>query len=234
MTVNDTRLADLMNNVREFGRLAAQGKDALPMLALKAAFAAADGVISLDKDADGNDDASRLYVEYQKAESKKAVHEHTAGGLKANTSKLRQIITAAVMPTCDFVDTLNKVVAKREEMLGQEGVKVRPAYAAYIEAARTQIQQPDDLTADQIEAAIKKPEAADKTVEGELKRADKILSDLISGDGGVKCDEPEIVQARELVAGKLAAFTLAKQVADATATLEAAGLQVVPAVADAA
>lgn len=222
---NDTRRADLMNEVREFGRLNAQGKDSLPMLALKVAYAAASGVISGTKDADGNDDFVHIYAEFAKSESKKAVHEHTVNGVKANTSKLRQVGTAAAMTTCDFVATVNAGIKKREEMLKADAkVKVRSAYPAIVELAREQIAQADDLTADQIEACLAKPDAPDKTLEGEYKRVEKILAALIEGKDGVKDDSVEIVSAHGMIEAKLATFTLAKDTADVLAKMASLGI----------
>src|SRR5258705_3999538 len=90
-TTNDTRLADFMGMVRELGRDAAQGKDALPNLAISFVRAVADQVIDLAKDQDGDDGAARIFKTYAASEGKKAVHDRTETGLKANISKLRQL-----------------------------------------------------------------------------------------------------------------------------------------------
>jgi hypothetical protein len=223
---NDQRLQDLVSEVREFGRDAAQGKDSLPKLALKVAFAAADGVISLDKDSDGTDDASRLYSEYQKAESKKAVHEHSAGGTKANASKLRQIITAGSMTTCDFYASINKAILKRDELHSAE-VKVRPAYHTIVEMAREQIGQADDLTDDQIEALCKKPEPGETTLEGEIKRMNKIAENLIKGEKGVKCDEQWLLDIQQTLASQITTFALKRETAETIAKAKELGLSIV-------
>jgi hypothetical protein len=223
---NDERMKILLGEVREFGRDTAAGRDALPMLALKVAYASADGVISSQKDASGSDDYARIYAEYTKADSKKAVHEHTSGGLKANVSKLRQIGNAAGMPSCDFYNTINTIVTDRVKM-ESEDQKVRPLYASIVEAARVQLAQPDDLTPEQIEECIKKPEADEKSVEGELKRVVKVLDQLIKGDKGPKCADQEIVDAHSLLSGKLAALVHGRSVVEAIAMANSLGLSVV-------
>jgi hypothetical protein len=212
---NDTRLDDLKKEVREFGRQAAAGLDSLPMLAVKVAYAAAAGVISADKDADGVDDANRLYEEFFAAMSKKSVHEQTKDGKKANTSKLRQIIIAASKPTCDFPTTLGKVLAARKSALTLDPkAKVKGAYPAYVDAARAQTQQDDDLSDEQIKEVIQKPESADKTLEDLLSTVDKTLESIITGENkhGIKDQSDEIVQAHGMIRQKLAALTLAKDV----------------------
>jgi len=224
---NDTRLQDLMADVREFGREAALGRDSLPKLALKVAYAAASGVISMQKDADGSDDASRLYAEYIKADSKKSVHEHTAGGLKGNTSKLRQIVTAASMPTADFYNSINQGILKREEMAAAEE-KVRPCYAMIVELARTQVAQADDLTDEQIAECVRKPIAADKDVEDILKAISTKLDNLIKGEKGPKCADQEIVDAHALVVGKLTAFMTTRARLETIAKARELGIGLAP------
>jgi Flp pilus assembly secretin CpaC len=226
---NDTRKEDLISKTREFGRLEAQGKDALPMLAIIVAEAAADGVISGDKDSDGNDDYVKLYAEYAKARGKKEVHEHTAGGIKANVSKLRQIGIAGAMPTTDFVGTINMMHTKRQELVGLEQ-KVRPMYAAIVEAARTQIAQPDDLTAEQIEVSIRKPASADPELEDVLGRVEKTLSDIISGEhkGGLRDQSQELIDAHALVKGRLATLFVTRERAELLAKAAAMGMDMVP------
>jgi len=196
---NDKALQDFMSDSRELGRELAAGKDALPKWAIKVAQAAADGILSDVKDADGNDDIARAYLDLMKAASKKAVHEHTTGGIKANVSKARQIKHAAEKPTCDFVgNTMPKVIDTRKAMI-EADEKVKPAYAAIVDAARAQLEQDDDLSDEQITSVIRKPEPADKTVAKELAAIEKKMGDLISGEKGVKFAEPDFVEAFEKV-----------------------------------
>jgi hypothetical protein len=111
----------------------------------------------------------------------------------------------------------------------KDGPKIRPLYHTIVEMARTQIAQPDDLSEAQIEEAIRKPDPKDKDVEGELKRAEKILADLISGEKGIKCADQEIVDAHALVAGKLAAWVHTRNVAETIARANALGIGLAPA-----
>jgi hypothetical protein len=217
-----------MSDVRELGRSKASGDDALAMLALKVAFAAADGVISGDKDQDGQDDYARAYTEYTKARDKKAIHEHTAGGLKAQISKLRQIGTAATMTTCDFYASINKALDKRAELKGEKQ-KVRPAYHMVVDLARTQIEQPDDVTDEQIEESCRKPEAGEKTLEGEIKRMEKIASDLIAGEKGVSCQEQWLLDVQAVLASQLSAFQVKRETAETLAKCQALGITIAPA-----
>ncbi len=133
------------------------------------------------------------------------------------------------MPTCDFITTINNLVEKRDEMVQvKDGPKVKPCYAAIVDAARTQITQADDLTADQIVEAIRKPEAADKTLEGTLKNVVKTLTDVTKGEHGQPQDNSvEVVQALALIETKLAALMLTKDLAETIAKANALGLTVV-------
>lgn len=223
---NDTRLKDLMAEARELGREMAAGKDSLPNFALKVAYAANDGVISTQKDKDGADDANRLYAEFMAAASKKAVHEHTTGGIKANTSKLRQIMVAATKTTCDFPDVLKRLVNARKVAISKEE-KVQSAFPAMVSAARMQNEQDDDLTDAQIGECISKPEAEAPDVEKVLASVEKKLSELISGKNGIQDKSDETVQAHGMIRTRLAALVQMRESAEVLAKAAALGLTVV-------
>ena len=90
---------DFFSDVRELGRESALGKDALPRLAVRVVRAVTAGTVSPD-------DMKSAYDEYVTSESKKLVH--TDAGKSANVSKLKQLATAAAMPTVDFEDVLTR------------------------------------------------------------------------------------------------------------------------------
>jgi len=226
-TTNDTRKDDFDSRMRELGRLYAQGQDARPMLALEVAYAAADGVISGEKDQDGNDDYSRAYALYTQSRDKKAVHEHTAGGLRAQISKLRQIGTAAQMTTCDFKMTVTTATSERQKLL-KEKKKVRPAFDMYVELARTQLDQPDDLSPDQVtECALRPDNSKEVTVESECKRMHKIATDMIEGEKGVVCKEQWLVDIQNVLASQLSAFQVARDTRETIAKARELGLSIV-------
>lgn len=224
--VNDNRLADGVKIIRELGRDAALGKDSLPKLAFQVTKMAQDGVIDLEKkwqdpvDASKMfDDAEYLFGEYAKAEGKKAIHERTAGGLKANVSKLRQLITFGVMTTIDPSSVLERAVKVRSEMIDQ-GEKVKAAYASYVDVARVQIANSDDeLTDEQLTAAIRKPAAKDPEVEKILRGVYKKLENLISGEKGVKDDSELVEQAFNAVRDRLSEIDQVNKAEDAENTL---------------
>lgn len=225
-TTSNNPIKDFLAEIRELGRDEALGKDALPKLALKVIDGIETNVINLDKDQDGKDDIDRVYTDYVEARGKKSIHEHTAGGLKSNTSKLRQIAVATAMPSADFAGSINQLIEKREEMLAEEH-KVRPCYHAIVEAARTQIDQPGDLTPDQIKELILRPEAEEKTAEKVLRTVEKQLADLISGEKGPKCQEQAVIDAHQKITEQLAAFGLQTKTAATLAAAAELGLTLV-------
>jgi hypothetical protein len=177
--------------IRDLGRDAAMGKDSLPKLAFQVTKMAAKGTIDTNKKynetlPDGGtrayDDAEYLFTEYAKAEGKKAIHERSNGGLKANISKVRQFITFGALTTCDPQSVLEAGVAKRREMI-DAGVKVKSAYAAYVDIARAQIGKDADMTPDELENVIRKPEAASPELEKILRGVFKKLEGLVTGEG---------------------------------------------------
>lgn len=205
---NDKRINDLFKQVSKLGEEASLGKDSLPKLAHAVVRAAADGVIDLEtKDAKGNDAAHTLYTKYATAESKKAIHEHSSGGFKGNVSKLRQLIAMGAMVTVDAVEVMNQAFQARENMIG-DSVKVKSAYPFYVDVAREQLKSDKPLTDRELEAIAMKDEPNAKTLEGELKRALKILEGLVTGENRdkIKDDDALTETAFNAVRDRLAAM----------------------------
>ena len=212
-TQNDTRLSDFMGAVRELGRDSAAGKDSLPNLAVAFARAVCDGVIDVAKDSTGRDGAARVFEAYAGAEGKKAVHDRTEAGLKANISKLRQIQTAAGNPKWDFVDVLNRAHTIRQQAK-RDDIDVKPAYSAFVDTAREQLKHDEALDDAMIFATVTKTESTKEiTLEGQLKKAGKILEDIITGEKWphIKDQSPEVLAACEQIAARLACLMVAKQ-----------------------
>jgi hypothetical protein len=212
-SVNDTRLSDFMGTVRELGRDAAAGKDSLPNLAVAFTRAICDGVIDVAKDATGDDGAARVFKTYAAAEGKKAIHDRTEAGLKANISKMRQIQNAANNPKWDFVDVLNRAHTIRQQARADD-IDVKPAYAGFVDVAREQLKHDEALDDAMIFATVTKTVSEKEvTLEGQLKKASKILEDIITGEKHphIKDQSPEILAAAEQINARLAALMTVKQ-----------------------
>lgn len=202
---NDKRKSALIKQVIKLGEEASLGRDSLPKLAHAVVKAAADGVI------DGKD-AESIYDRYAAAESKKAIHEHSAGGKKANVSKLKQLIEMGCMTTVDGVEVMQAAYDARENVIGTEG-KVKSAYPFYVDVARSQLKADRVLSAEELEELAIKAGPADKTLEAEIKTLVNRLEALVTGENkhGLK-DEDEATEA---------AFHLMKERLDKFATLRA-------------
>lgn len=225
--VNDTRLNDLMKEVRQFGRDSGEGGDALPKLAIAVVRAANDGVITTDKDKDGKDDAARIVETYSSEAGKKAIHERTKNGLKALNSKVRQLVIMGQMTTCDPVAVLDKAVEIRRGLLDNEAAKPKAAFAAYVDVARAQQALDRDMSDDEITVAITKPEAPDKDVIDYLKAIEKKLDRLITGEAGITDTSDDTLAARDAIKRRLAHMVNARDVAETMEKAEALGLHVV-------
>lgn len=211
---NDKRKADLFKSVSKLGEEASLGRDSLPKLAHAVVKAAADGVIDLDtKDAKGNDAAFEIYEKYATAESKKALHEHSAGGKKANVSKVRQLIAMGVMSGIDAVEVMQSAFEARENMIN-DSQKVKSAYPFYVDVAREQLKnESKKLSQSELEGIALKDGPKEKSLEGELKRALGILEGLVTGENRDKLkDSDELTEA---------AFHAIKERLDKMATLRA-------------
>lgn len=207
---NDNRYVDLLKDVRELGREAALGKDALPNLAMKVTTAARDGIISTEKDADGKDDADRIYEEYREAQSKKAKHEHTEGGITGNTAKLRSFVNLGMLPNIDPVDVLERAVKIRHEQKAKKE-KVKGAYEAYIDVSRKQldpVNQNDPLTDEVIIEVVRKKPGKTATPAERLADVYKELSAL-NDEKELEACRGSIQDAAEYVAEALKAIDVA-------------------------
>lgn len=215
---NDKRLGELTKQVTKLGEEASLGKDSLPKLAHAVVRAAADGIIDLEtktKDKAGKDQdaATIIYAAYAAGESKKAIHEHSDGGKKANVSKLRQLIAMGAMTTVDAVMVMQEAFNARENMSREDGVKVKSAYPFYVDVAREQLKSDKPLTLDELESIVKKPVAEPKELETELKAILKRLEGLVTGEGNTKLkDENDLTEA---------AFHAIKERCDQFATMRA-------------
>jgi hypothetical protein len=225
---NDNRFDDMMKQVRVLGSEAALGRDSLPKLAMTVLNASIDGVISLDKDSEGQDDAAKIYAEYVKADSKKAIHDHSANGKKANVSKLRQIVTMGSKTTCEPLTVMENGIKLRKELEAAEQ-KVKPVYPSMVDIARKQNEQDDALNDDQLREAVLKPDPKAKEEATELTRASKILDGLITGETlGTAVTDPDVIAAHASIQNRLAALQLAQDKAELEAKARSLGVTIVP------
>jgi hypothetical protein len=136
-TQNDTRLVDFMKEVREEGRNAAQGKDALP-LAIKFIRAVADEVIEIAKDQDGLDAAARVFTAYATSEGNKQVHDRTSDSMKAQISKRRALQKFGSNPKWDAVQVSQDVFTAIQDYK-KDSIDTKSTYAALVDVAREQL-----------------------------------------------------------------------------------------------
>jgi hypothetical protein len=216
---NDTRLKDFEKFVKDCAEDEAAGKDALPNFSIGFVRAVYEGVIDPAKDANGDDAAARYFKKYSAMRGKKAYHDRTETSQKAQVSKLRQMQNAAANPKFDFVDVLNRAITIRQQAI-KDDIDVKSPYPAYVDVAREQLKQDDELDDAQIFAAVTTSDKTKEvTLEGQLKKAAKILEDIISGEKhpGVHDNSPEVHIASEQLVQRIKAIEL-KQVQDEALT----------------
>ena len=224
---NDKRRSDLNRMVRKLGEEAALGKDSLPKLAHAVIAAAADGVIT-------GSDAGAIYERYAAAESGKAIHEHSAGGLKANTSKLKQIIAMGEMTTIDPVSVMQAAYDARDayiketaEAQGEDRPKFKSAYPYYVDVARSQLKSDQPLTVDHFRELMVKPEPKQKDLETELKAIMNRLEGLVTGENksGLQDEHDNTEAAFHLIKERVDAFGKARLMAKLAADAAALGVK---------
>jgi hypothetical protein len=197
---NDHRFDDLLGKVKKLGEQLALGNDSLARTAAMLASAAHEGVLSTTKNTHGRgvDDAKYLYTEYVKACSNKNIFDMSENSVSANSSKFRVIIEAGMATTYDIMTTFNRGHLIRKELAGAE-VKVKPAFAAYVDMARALVadgRNGADLTDDEIKEIVTRAEPRPKTVRKIVEEMQKKAESLITS---CSCQEPELIQAEELV-----------------------------------
>jgi hypothetical protein len=214
-----------MSEVRDWGRDEALGKDSLPKLAVAFVRAITDGVIDMAKDANGQDGAERVYLDYVKAKTKKQVHDRTDAGLKANISKLRQIGNFAGNPKWDAVAVFNSTFTIRADH-EKDDISVKPAYAAFVDVAREQLKSDTQLTDAEIGACVMSTtKTKEVTLEGQLTKVQKILEEIVTGENkhGIKDQSTELLQAHEIITQRLAALMTVKAQREVIEKATAAG-----------
>lgn len=178
--------------VREFGRDAGTGADALPKLAMHVVQGAYDGLI-------GEGDAKMIYEQYITAESSKK--QHTAGGLTANTSKLRTLITLGLKSNLDG-PALIQSAFERLGALRDADIKVKSAYAGYLDVARRQLADPTNPLTDADIDEVLTVEKKEKSVQDYLKTAAKALEKALGMTAEMNDDEFAAVEAANEHVGK--------------------------------
>jgi len=198
---------DFFKDVNKFGKASGEGASALGRLGLRALRAAADGVLSTAKpQGGGKDDATLVYEAYTAMDSKHA--EHTAGGAKANASKLRQIIGMGTMVNIDPVAVGDKVVRIREEMEGAD-LKPKALFAALVDVARDQQASDVELSDAAIREACTKAKA-DKTIEKEWEAIFKRTEALVTGENshGLRDQSDQAMKIAELMSEHIKGWKL--------------------------
>lgn len=224
-TQNDTRHADAMAVVRELAREHAAGNDALPNLAVHFVRSIFDSIFDPAKDAAGEDAATRIFKEFCKVKGKKAFHDRSESSQKVQISKMRQLQNAAANPKFDFVDVLNRAITIRQTAI-DDGIEVKSPFPAYVDVAREQLKLDDEMDDAMIFAAVTKNEVTrEVTLEGQLKKAAKILEDIITGEKhpGVSDQSAEVLCAAEQINARLTALMTVKSQAEALEKALAAG-----------
>lgn len=195
---------DLVKETRKLGTEKAEGDDSLAKLFLRVVRASAEGIIDLTKNkhGDGVDDARFLFSTFANSVAKKAVHERTQNGMKANVSKLRQGVVVGSLTTCDPIDLYNRVPTLLRGLQNADE-KVQPAFAAYVSVARAQISAAKngdgDLSDDEIKSAMRKAEAEEPTLDRFLQSEVKRIEKVISGEAGFKCQDQRLLDAFDKV-----------------------------------
>lgn len=225
---NDKRKSDFMKQIGKLGEEAALGRDALPKLAHAVVKAVADGFIDInEKDDKGNDAATLVYEKYTSMETKKALHERSAGGKKANISKLRQLMQMGAMTTIDPVEIMQNAYEAREAMIADDN-KVKSSYAFYVDVARSQLTKTGPLGQRELEALAMKDTPEPKELEKVLQSIYNKLEGLVSGENrdNLKDDDALTEAALQAIKERLDKLATLRRVTKLKADAAALGIAI--------
>jgi hypothetical protein len=133
----------LLEEARDLGRAIAVGRSALPELALRAARAAATGEIN-------EEDAATVYAAYLRQAQHITKPDMGLATLRAQVSKLRQIIKLGVERRREALKLFERV--RELHVKCSHDDHVQALYPCYVGAARLQLLQTKPLTDHQIMA----------------------------------------------------------------------------------
>ena len=108
---------------------------------------------------------------------------------------------------------LNRAITIRQKAI-DDSLDVKSPYPAYVDIAREQLKIDDELSDDVIFATVTKSESAKEvTLEGQLKKAAKILEDIITGEKHphIHDQSPEVLMAAEQINARLTQLVVAEQ-----------------------
>ena len=186
---NDYRLKELMKAVGELGRDMANGSVALPKLGMSVLSAMDDGIITLEKDVDGQDDVARLYRyyldNYSQRAGKSAFATINKDSFKANVWKLRTIARMAKVTACEPKDVMERGLKIHRESLAA-GEKVKAPYTAMIAIAAEQAKLDRPLTDDELRDLVRPPEPKSKALIDLFDDVRKRIEGIVSGENKAK------------------------------------------------
>ena len=238
---NDTTpsYADVRAKAKKLGQAKAAGEDALPTLSHDVVNWAYEGAIN------GTDTVkSKIAVdgkfpqvshiqdifETYTSEEGKSIHERSKGSIKTQLSKLNTFFKLGTLPKVDGPAVWQRAYEAWQEVnTPKRHEDSIPAYDYFIKVAAWQVHKDNrdaEIDDKKLMELMFRAEKGPKTVEGEIKRAMKILEDLIAGNGeeGLRDSDPLTEQAFNCLRDRLAAAMKEARIAELRAQLEAEGV----------
>lgn len=219
MTIlNDTRYADYLSDIREYGRNSAKGKDSWPLFVIRTIQAAADQVFDEDK-------MLEVLTEFCAAEGKKLIHERKASSVKTRKSEMCKVHRAGSLTTVDMQAVINRA-AELYAAHNVEEEKLKGSYQAYVDVCGAQLAQPDyELDDAQIMAAMltnPKVSTVEQDLKAALKKIEAALKKQAELDATVTLESAEA--AKRSLEAQIATLTRASEIAEARARLASLGV----------
>jgi hypothetical protein len=183
-----------MSRVDKYGKAAGQGDASLPALALEAVRMAADRVIGMEKDSNGEDDAVKVYSAFQQAKAKARgqVYEKESS-FKQQVSKFRRIVELGAFMFDEGVDVIERAAEMHRNAGATEALRADmrsgSLYAFLVDVAREQNREEYKglPISDEVMEAILFPAKAER--KDDIERVKAVIKSLEKLAKGTKGDE---------------------------------------------
>jgi hypothetical protein len=215
-----------LRQVEKIAETEGQGRDAKVKVFLATQEAAANGLISLDKDPHTKQDDAHVINDHYVAASGRSGQYSSNGSKKGNAAKFRTAIKLGLHgPSEGGLDTTARTLKAIKEQTAA-GANIYPAFEALVAMGRVQVKTDRALTDAEIVESIQKHSRADKDAVEVAESIRKMLEKLIAGErpDHVQTQHAKVIEAHDALRDYVEEMTTETQKAEVIEMAKALGM----------
>lgn len=215
-----------LKQVEKIAETEGQGRDAKVKVFLATQEAAANGLISLDKDPHTKQDDAHVINDHYVAASGRSGQYSSVSSKKGNAAKFRTAIKLGLHgPSEGGLDASARAIKIIKDQ-SAAGANIYPAFEALVAMARVQVKTDRALTDAEITESIQKQSRADKDAVEVAESIRKMLEKLITGDrpDHVQTQHAKVMEAEACLAEYVKEMTTETQKAEVIEMAKALGM----------